>query len=202
MVENVLTPPVGFDFDLFVEGADVAPSPIPIEVVANSTATPNRAPIVSPSFRFDGDEDTVITGSLDAIDPDGDPLTYSIKFQPFTGFVTVDQDGNLAFTPEQNQEVGSSPFIVVVDDNRGGVVEVVVQFGIISINDAPVAVGGEATGDEDFPISGILFGSDPDQFDRVTYSVETAPQHGSVSLDGSRFTYTPCLLYTSDAADE
>ena len=168
MVDNVLTPPVGFDFDFFAESADAAPRPIPIEVVANSTATPNRAPIVSPSFQFEGNEDTVITGSLDAIDPDGDPLTYSIQFQPFTGFVTVDRDGNLAYTPEQNQEVRSSPFIVVVDDNRGGVVEVVVQFGIISVNDAPVAVGGEAMGDEHIPISGILYGSDPVQFDRLT----------------------------------
>ena len=188
MVDTILSTSVDVDFDIFGESAALAPQ---LATASISMANANRAPVVSPNLRFDGDEDTVITGSLDATDPDGDALTYSIKFQPFAGLASVDQNGVLTFTPEQDQEISSSPFIVVVDDNRGGIAEVVVQIGINSINDAPVATGGEFSGDEDLPIIGVLYGSDPDRNDRITYSVDTDPVHGTVTLQGGRFTYTP-----------
>ena len=193
MVDTILSTSVAVDFDIFGESDGLVPQ---LGIGSISMANANRAPIVSPNLRFVGDEDTVITGRLDAIDPDGDALTYSIKFQPFEGLASVDQNGVLTFTPEQDQEISSSPFIVVVDDNRGGIVEVVVQIGINSINDAPVATGGEFSGDEDLQIIGFLSGSDPDRNDRITYSVETDPLHGLITLQGGRFTYTPDLEFS------
>ena len=65
------------------------------------------------------------------------------------------------------------------------------------IDDAPVAQGGSASGDEDTPINGQVVVTDVDNSaDQLSYHVVSGPAHGALALnaDGT-FTYTPSADY-------
>jgi len=62
---------------------------------------------------------------------------------------------------------------------------------VTAVNDAPVALNGVLTTNEDTPASGSLRATDVDS-STLTYSVTSGPQHGVVQLlDIGNYTYTP-----------
>ena len=65
---------------------------------------------------------------------------------------------------------------------------------IVSVNQAPVASTVSATTSEDSPVEIQLTATDVDE-DDLTYSVVSAPEHGTVSISGSTATYTPEANY-------
>ncbi|WP_346915325.1 cadherin-like domain-containing protein [uncultured Roseibium sp.] len=69
---------------------------------------------------------------------------------------------------------------------------VTIDITVDPVNDAPVGTNGSASGDEDTAIIGTVSATDLDG-DSLTYSLATggAPAHGSVSFNGSQYTYTP-----------
>lgn len=58
----------------------------------------NQAPTVAP-VQTSGQTGGVISGSLNAVDPEGDPIVYAITQTPHYGSVTVDSAGNYVYTP-------------------------------------------------------------------------------------------------------
>ncbi|WP_328361381.1 Ig-like domain-containing protein [Mycobacterium sp. NBC_00419] len=58
----------------------------------------NQAPTVAP-VQTTGQSSGVISGSLNAVDPEGDPIVYSVTQNPHYGSVTVDSAGNYTYTP-------------------------------------------------------------------------------------------------------
>jgi VCBS repeat-containing protein len=129
-----------------------------------------------------GDEETAITGSLPATDPDtGDTLTYSIEDgdEPTNGTAGVDAatgswsySGNLNFA-------GSDSFTITVTDGDDLTDAVVVDLTVANVNDDPVAT------------SGSVSATDADG-DSVTFSLGTPAAKGTadVNADGT-FTYLP-----------
>ena len=65
--------------------------------------------------------DGVITGTLQASDPEGDPLTYTVTRQPEHGTVTINPDGTFTYTPSDGF-AGPDGFTVRVTDDTGSVV--------------------------------------------------------------------------------
>lgn len=59
----------------------------------------NDAPVAA-DVTASGDEDTVISGMLQATDVDGDTLSFSVVSGPMNGVVTVNANGAFQFTPE------------------------------------------------------------------------------------------------------
>ena len=62
---------------------------------------------------------SVITGTIGAVDPDGDRLTYTVTQGPARGTVVATADGNYTYTPNTALAAigGTDTFTVLVDDN-------------------------------------------------------------------------------------
>ncbi len=59
-------------------------------------------PTAEPFIEISGDEDTVISGTLNASDIDGDVLSFSVFSEPSFGSVSVNPDGTFEYTPDQD----------------------------------------------------------------------------------------------------
>lgn len=74
----------------------------------------NQAPSLTP-VQLTGQSEGPITGRLDAVDPDGDALTYSISANPQHGAAVVNGDGSYTYTPATGF-AGNDSFVVAVTD--------------------------------------------------------------------------------------
>lgn len=74
----------------------------------------NEAPSVSP-VQLTGLTQGPITGSLGAVDPEGDPLSYQVTSAPRYGTVTIGQDGSYSYTPATGF-TGADNFVVTATD--------------------------------------------------------------------------------------
>ena len=73
------------------------------------------------SLNVDGD--VVVRGDIGAVDPDGDPLTYTVIGRPLNGgTVEIDEDGNFTYRPMNAMAAvgGTDSFTVVVNDEAAG----------------------------------------------------------------------------------
>lgn len=74
----------------------------------------NQAPIVEP-IQLTGKLDGPITGTLDAVDPDGDRVVYRIVRAPREGSLQLNPDGTYTYTPDSDFD-GVDTFRVVAVD--------------------------------------------------------------------------------------
>jgi Bacterial Ig domain/Immunoglobulin I-set domain/Immunoglobulin domain len=109
---------------------------------------------------------------------------------------TISSDGTLAFTPGANANGSAIVTVRVQDDGgtaNGGIDTSAPQTFVITveaINDPPVAISQSLTVIEDHSLAITLRGSDPDG-DPLTFSIVTAPIHGTLSGSGSNLVYQP-----------
>jgi len=137
-------------------------------------------------------KDTLLNIPLIANDIDGDTLTYSVVTAPEHGTVSI-TGSTATYTPEANYN-GSDIFTFKVNDGTVDSNTASVTITIESVNDAPVSTTASATSAEDTSVEIALTATDMDG-DTLTYSVVTAPEHGTVSITGSTATYTPEANY-------
>ncbi|MEJ2866384.1 Ig-like domain-containing protein [Actinomycetospora sp. OC33-EN08] len=80
----------------------------------------NQSPAASPTQA--PSTTGLVTGNLNATDPDGDRLTYSVIGQPARGTVVVQPDGTFVYTPDAAlaRTGGTDTFTVLVRDNSPG----------------------------------------------------------------------------------
>ncbi len=80
-------------------------------------ASPRITPVINPQTNG------LITGNIGAVDPDGDPLTYTVIGTPHSGgTVEIDDDGNFTYRPMNAMAAvgGTDQFTVVVSDEAAG----------------------------------------------------------------------------------
>ncbi len=162
----------------------------------------NRCPVLAQIDQVILDEDTNSgnTNRVVGTDPDGNPLTYILVTPPAYGTLVLNATtGQFVYTPRANY-YGPDSFWVVADDGTCRSEPLMVPLIICSVNDCPVlAEVPPIRVEEDTAANGQLFAFDPDDIrEPVTYTVVTAPAHGTVTLNRSTgaFTYTPAQDYT------
>ncbi len=119
----------------------------------NLTVTPgNDAPTAADQSRSTSEE-TVLGGSVGAIDIDGDTLAYSVTGAAAHGVASVDAAGAFTYTPAVDFN-GADSFTITVVDGRGGSDTAVVTVTVGPLTDPPTisALADRAT-DEDTPTS-------------------------------------------------
>ncbi|MDO9234473.1 MAG: Ig-like domain-containing protein, partial [Aquabacterium sp.] len=149
-------------------------------------------------------EEKPVSGQVKATDPDGDPLTFSKGSDPTHGTVEVNPNGTWTYKPNKDYN-GDDSFTVTVSDGKGGTATATVAINITPFNDKPeiddptydpVKGSYNLLTDEDKPLSGQVKASDVDIGDKLTFTKESDPKHGTVivNADGT-WTYTPNKNY-------
>jgi Big-like domain-containing protein/PKD domain-containing protein len=155
--------------------------------VTINVVQPGNDPPIANDQTVTTDEDEATSFTLDASDPNGDPLTVTVTSGPDHG--TLSGTGlNRSYTPAANFN-GTDAFIYNVDDGRGGVVSATATIEVAPINDAPTASAQAATTDEDTSVVITLNTTDVDG-EALTYTID-GPSHGTLSGTAPNLLYSP-----------
>ena len=162
---------------------------------------------VADAVEVEADEDTAVVITLAGSDietPDGQ-LIYKVASDPQHGMVTI--NGNQAtYTPGANYN-GPDSFTFTVTDNGDPAeshsnpgdltsIAATVTITVKPVNDRPIADAQSVTTGEDKAKVITLSGSDFETPDgQLVYKVASAPQHGTVTINGDQATYTPTDHY-------
>ena len=141
-------------------------------------AAVNDAPrFAKTSVAVAGTEDTVLTGSVSATDPEGSAVTYSVKSGGSTsGAVVINKDtGAYTYTPKLDVN-GSDSFVVLASDGTA-TSEQTVNITLAAVNDAPVITSAStAAVNEKVPVSTVVYTATATDVDNasLTYSLAGA----------------------------
>ena len=139
-----------------------------------------------------GDEDTAITIDVLAndTDVDGDTLSISAVGTPANGTAEI-VDGKIVYTPNDDFN-GTDSISYTVSDGAGGTDTATVSITVNPVNDAPVAVDDDASGDEDTAITIDVLANDTDvDGDTLSISAVGTPANGTAEVVDGKIVYTP-----------
>ncbi|XXF78678.1 Ig-like domain-containing protein [Myxococcaceae bacterium GXIMD 01537] len=169
-------------------------------VTLSGTATvewsANRAPVAR-NQEATTPEDTPLSLQLSATDPDGDPLTYSVRTPPEHGVLSGTAPA-LTYTPARDFH-GPDAFTWVANDGTSNSNEATVTLTVSPVNDAPVSLGSTVEAKQNTPVAIALSASDVDG-DALTYEIVSPPSHGTLQGSGQTVTYTPATGYVGPDA--
>jgi uncharacterized repeat protein (TIGR01451 family) len=165
------------------------------------TAT-NQPPIITEgaSTSVTMSEDGVPTAfskTLNATDPNGDTLTWSISTPASNGAASASGTGTskaVGYIPNANYN-GLDNFVLQVSDGNGGTDTIIVNVTVTAVNDAPVCSDVVLTTPEDTTGEATPSCSDVDAGDILTYSIVAQPGHGSASVLAGKLNYVPTANY-------
>lgn len=194
----------------FIEGLWVA-------VRQNMYTWNNQRPVARTTISGQDPQTGVITGKIDTVDYENDPITYRVSTDPAHGSVVIDTDGSFTYTPNPAYAAtgGGDRFVVVVDDRIGnpphtyGLLGALGLLGpttaAVKLSIAPVAPANRApeigTPAIEYTVdgaTGVVTGTikvtDPDG-DDLYFQLDTTidPAQGAVVIDEQTgaFAYTP-----------
>ncbi|RMF17537.1 MAG: tandem-95 repeat protein, partial [Candidatus Dadabacteria bacterium] len=143
----------------------------------------NDPPVVYAAV-LTGAEDSVLSGQIQATDPDGDMLTFRLLEGPRHGHLTVlASDGAFSYKPTPDSH-GLDSFVVVASDGITESAPARIWLDITPVNDLPVAMPQQLSGPGNRPLSGQVVGVDVDG-DPLSYAVVSGPSFGSLQFDAT-----------------
>ncbi|MBB2479924.1 tandem-95 repeat protein [Bacillus sp. APMAM] len=132
-----------------------------IEVPVTVDITEPENPPTAPDEHKTTSKDTPVSGKVKGSDPDGDSLTYKEGKPPSHGTVEVREDGTWTYTPDKGYTTGNDSFTVIVEDGKGGKIEVPVKISITETNNPPSSGDNHNTSNNP-PESEYVKGPGPD----------------------------------------
>ncbi|MDP3879107.1 MAG: DUF4838 domain-containing protein [Dehalococcoidales bacterium] len=186
---------------LLVPAADSSP-PLPVPPTPPSSGgsggggggVPLNSKPVADDQIVGTDENTPVSFTLTASDPNGDTLTYAIVSSPFKGTLS-DTPPVLTYTPDP-AFTGSDNFTYITSDGQTTSNTATVSITVNSVNKPPIAINQSAVTDLNKPVDIVLGASDADG-DTLVYNLVTMPTHGTLSGPTlSLVTYTPDAAFT------
>ncbi|MBM4802323.1 tandem-95 repeat protein, partial [Vibrio parahaemolyticus] len=175
------------------------PSGESVSQTVNFTVTP-VADIVADKATVVEDTPTIIKVlGNDTFEGDDKVVSLDTNNGPANGTVSVNSDGSVTYTPNDNYH-GTDSFTYIV--TSGGVSEsTTVNVDVTPVNDAPVAKDDTAVTDEDTPVTIDVLPNDTD-VDGDTLSIQSAsvPEtQGTVEIIDSKLVFTPAENFNGDA---
>ncbi len=155
------------------------------------TITGNNMPYITSTAPTTVDEDTEYYYNVDATDPNGDGLTFSLTDRP-TGMTIDSNTGEITWTPV-DEDVGDHSVTVRVVDGYGGWDEQSWTLTVVNTNDAPVITSTPITNaveDSMYQYNVSAEDDDLDSGDLLSYSLDTAPAGMSIE-DTGMISWTP-----------
>ncbi|MBE4402102.1 tandem-95 repeat protein [Vibrio parahaemolyticus] len=175
------------------------PSGESVSQPVNFTVAP-VADIVADKATVVEDTSTVIKVlGNDTFESDGKVVSLDTNNGPANGTVSVNPDGSVTYTPNDNYQ-GTDSFTYIV--TSGGVSEsTTVSVDVTPVNDAPVAKDDIATTQEDTAVTIDVLPNDTDA-DGDKLSVESASvpkEQGTVEVVNGKLVFTPTENFNGDA---
>ncbi|MGL1204888.1 tandem-95 repeat protein [Vibrio parahaemolyticus] len=137
--------------------------------------------------------------SNDTFEGDGKVVSLDTNNGPANGTVSVNPDGSVTYTPNDNYH-GTDSFTYIV--TSGGVSEsTTVSVDVTPVNDAPVAKDDIATTQEDTAVTIDVLPNDSD-VDGDKLSIESASvpkEQGTVEVVNGKLVFTPAENFNGDA---
>ncbi|GEL73251.1 Ig-like domain-containing protein [Myxococcus virescens] len=163
-------------------------------VTVSLTITPVNDPPIGVPVTLQLDEDTPVDlQPLVGVDPDGEAITISVQTLPEHGTLTGTPP-NLRYTPAPNYH-GTDSFTFIVTDASGLASDpILVSITVRPWNDVPLALAQSASLDQDTSVDLMLEGLDVDG-DPLTFHIDRAPAHGTLSGTAPNVRYTPAPGY-------
>ena len=160
-------------------------------LIANddNTSTSEDIPIIIPVLANELDCDNNIVNS-----------TLQVTSVPTNGFVLVNTDGTVTYTPKENYN-GTDQFIYRICDADGQCDNAAVRITVTSVNDPPLTIDDINTTLKDRAVGGCVLTNDSDpEGDLLTVNINpeySGPSNGTVIINGvGVYTYTPNSGYS------
>jgi VCBS repeat-containing protein len=144
----------------------------------------NRAPVATDGA-LTATEDLQTTGQLEATDPDGNALVFSVVSNGSLGTVTITNaaTGQFSYSPAADAN-GSDTFTFKVNDGIADSNVATVTVSISPVNDAPLAANATGSVLAGQTRSGMLVASDADG-DPLTYAIVSNGTQGTSTITNS-----------------
>ncbi|RUS59290.1 tandem-95 repeat protein [Pseudorhodobacter sp. E13] len=199
------TPNAGFTGVATINYTVTDPDGLTDEGVVTITVGDPDAPVANPDTA-ETDEDTpidIIPVLANDTDPNLDPLTISGTPTAENGTVGVNPDGTLSYTPNPDFN-GVDTITYTITDPDGNEATSTVTVTVNPVNDGPVAVDDEETGNYNESVVVDLIGNDTDvdnpNAELSIFGTPTSPD-GTVVVnpDGRSVTFTPNANFIGEA---
>lgn len=171
-------------------------SPTPGTISVNVVPV-NDAPVAQTQSRSTA-LDTPLTITLVGTDVEGSSLTFSIVSAPTHGMLTG-TGATRIYTPDMGYR-GIDTFTFKVNDGQLDSAPAQVTISAGSLNSAPVATPQTLSTPEDTALAITLSATDADPMPMLTYSVLSAPMHGTLMGTPPMVSYLPSANYTGPDA--
>ncbi|MBX7096108.1 MAG: tandem-95 repeat protein [Myxococcaceae bacterium] len=183
-----------FTFTVTASDAQASSAPVQVTVVVEAR---NDAPVASDQT-LTIDEDEQVTGTLKALDVDGDALTFRLGSAPQHGTAQVlgATTGGFSYVPADNFS-GIDSFTFVATDPSGATSTGTVRLTVKPVNDPPVAFGQDLDAPTRGRVSGQLKGFDRDS-SALRFEVLEQPSVGHVRDFDPR---TGAFVYETDGSE-
>lgn len=166
------------------------------EIVPITIGSVNRPPVLAAIGDKSVNENSLLSFTVTANDPDADSVTLAASGLP-TGATFDTGTGAFSWTPDYTQ-AGTYSVTFTVTDSNSATDEETIVINVNNVNRAPTAADQATTTDEDVAVNLTLTAADEDTPAQTLIFAINNPSHGTlsnVSTSTGAVTYTPALNY-------